>query len=88
MSGPSTPSAPSGDTPSFEQAISRLHDIVEKLESGELPLDQSLALFEEGVKLARTSQKTLDLAERRLDELLSVSADGTAKTAPLADPKR
>jgi len=66
----------SSDTPSFEESIRRLNDIVEKLESGELPLEESVRLFEEGVKLARASQSTLDRAEKRVEELLSVDEGG------------
>ena len=66
--------------PSFEDSIRRLSDIVETLESGELPLEESLRLFEEGVKLARSSQSTLNQAERRVEELLSVDDAGNAVT--------
>jgi exodeoxyribonuclease VII small subunit len=68
-----TDSAPSG---SFEDSIRRLSEIVEALEDGDLPLEQSLKLFEEGVKLSRASQATLDGAEKRVEELLSVGNDG------------
>jgi exodeoxyribonuclease VII small subunit len=65
-----------GKAPSFEDSIRRLSEIVETLESGELPLEESLRLFEEGVTLARSSQATLDAAEKRVEELLSVDEDG------------
>jgi len=52
---------------SFEDSIRRLSEIVESLEGGELPLEDSLRLFEEGIKLARTSQSVLDRAEKRED---------------------
>jgi exodeoxyribonuclease VII small subunit len=61
---------------SFEDSIRRLGEIVEALESGELPLEDSLRLFEEGVKLARASQAKLDSAEKRVEELLSVDDSG------------
>jgi exodeoxyribonuclease VII small subunit len=61
---------------SFEGAVKRLAEIVEQLESGELPLEQSLALFEEGVRLARASQATLDAAERRVEQLLTLDEEG------------
>jgi exodeoxyribonuclease VII small subunit len=67
---------PRAGAPSFEDSIRRLSEIVEALEGGELPLEESLALFEEGVKLARTSQATLDAAEKRVEELLSVDEEG------------
>jgi len=61
---------------SFEESIRRLSEIVEALEGGELPLEDSLMLFEEGIKLARTSQNVLDHAEKRVEELLSVDEHG------------
>jgi exodeoxyribonuclease VII small subunit len=60
----------------FEDDVRRLGEIVERMESGELPLEESLALFEEGVKLARQAQSRLDRAERRVEELLSIDEDG------------
>jgi len=68
------------EEPSFEDAIRRLGQIVEQLERGDLPLEASLGLFEEGIKLARLSQKRLDHAEKRIDELLGVGADGEPLT--------
>lgn len=62
---------------SFEDSIRRLGEIVEALESGEMPLEDSLRLFEEGVKLSRASQAKLDRAEKRVEELLSVDENGT-----------
>lgn len=62
--------------PSFETSIRRLGEIVERLEAGDLPLEESLKLFEEGVRLARSSQMKLERAERRVEELLSIDEDG------------
>jgi exodeoxyribonuclease VII small subunit len=67
---------------SFEDAIRRLGHIVEQLERGDLPLEVSLRLFEEGIGLARVSQQRLDRAERRIEELLGVDADGQPVTRP------
>jgi exodeoxyribonuclease VII small subunit len=67
---------------SFEDAIRRLGHIVEQLERGDLPLESSLRLFEEGIGLARVSQRRLDSAERRIEELLGVDSDGQAVTRP------
>ena len=61
---------------SFEESTRRLADIVAQLESGELSLERSLALFEEGVRLARTAQTRLDHAEKRVEELLAIDAQG------------
>ncbi len=60
----------------FEQAIARLGEIVDSLEEGEQPLEESIALFEEGMTLANSSQTILDRAERRIEELLGVDAQG------------
>jgi exodeoxyribonuclease VII small subunit len=67
---------------SFEDAIRRLGHIVEQLERGDLPLEASLRLFEEGIGLARVSQRRLDRAERRIEELLGVDAEGQPVTRP------
>jgi len=69
----------------FEQAVKRLSTIVQALEKGDLPLEESLRLFEEGVTLSRTSQARLDAAQRRVEELLGFDRDGRAKTAPFDD---
>jgi exodeoxyribonuclease VII small subunit len=61
---------------SFERSIQRLAEIVEHLEEGEQPLEESLQLFEEGMKLARTSEQVLERAERRIEQLLGVDAQG------------
>lgn len=84
---PAPERAPSPDpsaTPPFEAAIKRLTEIVQTLERGELPLEESLRLFEEGVKLSRVSQQRLDAAEKRVEQLLAVDEQGRARTAPFA----
>jgi len=72
----------SGEGIAFEDAIRRLGQIVEQLERGDLPLEASLALFEEGIGLARAAQQRLDRAERRIEELLGVNAEGQGITRP------
>ncbi len=54
---------------SFEQALEGLTAMVEKLESGKLSLEESVAAFEEGVKLSRQCEALLDDAEQRLNIL-------------------
>lgn len=54
---------------SFEQAIDQLGQLVEKLESGELPLEESVAAFEQAVTLSRRCESLLDQAEQRLQVL-------------------
>ncbi len=60
----------------FEKKLSRLEEIVEKMESGDLQLDDSLKLFEEGVKLSRDCNQELDKAEQKVKLLLKVDDDG------------
>lgn len=55
---------------SFEKALAELDGIVAKLEKGGIPLNESLALFEKGVKLARFLRGELDKAERKIEILL------------------
>ena len=66
----------------FEEAVKRLSEIVQKLERGDLPLEESLMLFEEGVSLSRASQEKLDSAQKRVEELLGFDREGKARTAP------
>jgi exodeoxyribonuclease VII small subunit len=68
----------------FEAAMKRLEEIVSKMEAGELPLEESMRLFEEGIKLARTLNKTLEEAERKVEILLG-DETGAAKTEPFEE---
>ena len=54
----------------FEDALARLETIVTELERGDLPLDESLKIFEEGIKLSKTCLKMLDDAERKVEILV------------------
>ncbi|ANU53325.1 exodeoxyribonuclease VII small subunit [Acutalibacter muris] len=53
----------------FESAMGRLQEIVERLESGEAPLEEAMALFEEGAKLSALCYNTLDRAQLKVTEL-------------------
>jgi exodeoxyribonuclease VII small subunit len=78
---PSTPAATHEVSPaSFEDGIKRLSEIVQTLERGDLPLEESLRLFEEGVGLSRASQERLDSAQKRVEELLGFERDGRPRT--------
>jgi exodeoxyribonuclease VII small subunit len=79
--------APAGDASDpaslrFEEAIERLQTIVEELEGGSLSLEDSIARYEEGVKLSRRLTQTLDEAEQRI-ERLTEGAGGEPVTEPL-----
>ncbi len=76
---PDVTSAPDAASLSFEEAIERLQTIVEELEGGSLSLEESIARYEEGVKLSRRLTQTLDQAEKRI-ERLSAGADGEPVT--------
>jgi len=54
----------------FEQSLNDLERIVKQLEEGDLPLEESLKLFEEGVKLSRDCRERLSNAERRIEVLM------------------
>ena len=63
------------ETPTFEAALQKLDEIVQKLEKGDLPLEQSLLLYEEGVRLSRLCHAKLEEAEGKI-ELLMKDARG------------
>ena len=68
----------------FEAAMARLEEIVQVLEQGDLPLEQSLKLFEEGVKLSRVCNTRLEEAERKVEVLLK-DREGNLKPRPFEE---
>ena len=71
----------SGTAPDFEAALAELEKLVEKMESGEQSLEESLKSFQRGIELTRTCQKSLKEAEQRVEKLIQ---QGDAfKTEPL-----
>lgn len=72
--------------PDFERSLSRLEEVVRKLESPQLSLDDAMKLFEEGVSLSRECQKQLEEAEGRVEILLK-KADGKVTAEPF-DPEQ
>ena len=73
------------DEKSFESSLRELEQIVEQLEAGDLPLEQSLDLFEQGVRLSRECQRRLDEAEQKVEILLK-GDDGTIRTVSYDEP--
>ena len=65
----------------FEEALARLEAIVAELERGELPLEDSMRLFEEGIKLSKTCLKMLEDAERKVEVLIR-DKDGKRRARP------
>ncbi|WP_058189558.1 exodeoxyribonuclease VII small subunit [Terracidiphilus gabretensis] len=72
--------------PTFEESLKKLETIVEQLEKGDLPLEDSLKLFEQGVDLSATCKKELDEAESKV-QTLTRQRDGSLKTEPFPTDK-
>lgn len=75
---------PDATEPGFDAILVRLREVVGKLESGELSLEQSLAVYEEGVQLARRGQQLLASAEKRVEILVSTASG--VETVPFEEP--
>jgi exodeoxyribonuclease VII small subunit len=65
----------------IEQALARLEEITAQLERGELPLDEAMRLFEEGLALAAATKEQLDAARLRIDQVVE-QAKGTLSVEP------
>ena len=68
----------------FEKAFQQLETVVKRLESEELPLDESLQLFEEGIKLSRFCHQRLEEVEKKI-ELILADAKGQPVTEPFEE---
>jgi exodeoxyribonuclease VII small subunit len=68
----------------FEEALQKLEAIVAKMEEGDLPLEEALKAFEEGVRLARVCTGKLDEAERKVEKLIRDQA-GKIQTTPFSE---
>jgi exodeoxyribonuclease VII small subunit len=73
----------SNQTPEFESALRELETLVERLEHGDLPLDEALKAFERGVALTRHCQACLQAAQQKVDVLLK--RGGEAQLVPFAE---
>lgn len=72
------------DTLSFEAALARLETIVSRLESGQAPLEESIALYEEGARLKAHCEARLKAAQLRVEKIV-VGPDGAARGVEPAD---
>ena len=70
MSEEGTEETPEVPEAGYEDSLTRLEEIVQRLESGQLSLDESLRLFEEGTRLTKICQKRLTEAELRIEKLV------------------
>ena len=84
----------SQEHPSFEVALKQLEEVVQKLEKGELPLEESLRLYEDGIRLSRYCHAKLEEAEGKIEQLMKDSRGdaiqdtaGRPKTTPLVPPE-
>jgi exodeoxyribonuclease VII small subunit len=73
-------------TVDFETAMRDLEQIVERLEHGDLPLEESLAAFERGVMLTRTCQSALKEAEQKVEILLTKAGEPAIENFDAEDP--
>lgn len=71
----------SSDNLSFEQALSELETIVQNLESGNAPLEDSIKSYERGIKLKQQCEKKLKEAQEKIEKI-TVTPDGNLKTEP------
>ena len=67
--------------PSFEERLKRLEQLAESIQQAELPLDEAVRTFEEGIKLSRTLEKELSRIERRVEILINNPAETGEKPA-------
>ena len=63
------------EKPDFENSLSELENLVRKLETGDLPLDESLDEFKRGVELTRQCQDVLDKAQLSVEQLMNIDDD-------------
>ncbi len=74
--------------PTFEIALEQLQSKVKALEAGDLPLEQALKVFEEGVRMSRVCQEKLAAAERRIEVLMKESSKvGSPRLEPFDPPE-
>jgi exodeoxyribonuclease VII small subunit len=89
MSETKPPAAAEAAPPTFEGALQKLETIVQRLEKGELTLEESLALYEEGIRLSRLCHAKLEEAEGKIEQLVKdargdvlLDAQGRPRTKP------
>lgn len=75
-------------TMNFEDALRALEDVVRKLESGEVPLDDSITLYERGEQLRKLCQARLDAAQARIERIVAAPDGSATGVQPFDDPAR
>jgi len=82
-----TPKTAKPEMPDFETAMRDLEELVERLEHGDLPLEESLAAFERGVMLTRACQSALKEAEQKVEILLKKAGEPAVEDFMPEEPK-
>ena len=77
-----TSAADSNDSQPFEESLGELQGIVNRLEDGSLPLDESMEQFERGIKLLKDCYRVLENAEQQIEILTRVDSNGQPQTEP------
>lgn len=67
------------ETLTFEEALKRLEEVVQKLEDGDVPLEEAIDLFQEGMALSKRCSQQLDKAEQRIEMLMEENGEWTKK---------
>lgn len=81
MAAQKSPDAPPANAPNFDQCLARLQQIAGELERTDLPLEQAIQLFEEGMRLSDQCRRQLDEAEGKIEVL--IQRGGQLKAEPL-----
>jgi exodeoxyribonuclease VII small subunit len=76
-------SAPKGGMKNFEERLERLETLGEKIRKADIPLDEALKAFEEGIRLARTLEKELEKIEDRIEILMNAPEDKSGEPPEL-----
>lgn len=76
------------NTVSFEESFARLEAVVAELESGHVTLDQSLVLYEEGIRMIRTCHEKLTGARRKIEMITGLDTDGNPVTQTMMEDER
>jgi len=79
--------APEDEAKSFEENLQRLDEAVKKLEEGDIPLDESLQIYEEGIEAFRSCRKMLEEAEGKISKLVE-TLEGELEEEPFEPPEQ
>lgn len=81
----SSPTQPQPESLTYEQAVAELESIIDRMESGETPLEEALADYERGVGLLRRCREVITAAEQKIEYLKAAAGEPSALAGDLAD---